>query len=136
MLNKSLDKLVTDINKRFGNTRWQPIDYIKGLPFEEVTALFRVANIALITPLHDGMNLVAKEYIASKKSSGVLILSKTAGAAEELKDALLVNPNNTSEVVSALEQALAMSKKELRSRLKRMQKYLAQHTVQNWQLVL
>jgi trehalose 6-phosphate synthase/phosphatase len=131
-LKRRLDNLVVEINQEFGTARWQPIDYIDGLPFEEVTALFRVADVAFITPLRDGMNLVAKEFVASKKSDGVLILSETAGAAQELQDALLVDPKQPATVVEALLQALTMPKRELRRRLRHMQQHLATHTVQTW----
>jgi trehalose 6-phosphate synthase/phosphatase len=131
-LKKRLDNLVRAVNSEFGTNRWQPVDYINGLPFEEVTALYRVADVAFIAPLRDGMNLVAKEFVASKKRDGVLILSETAGAANELKDALLVNPKQLSSVVSALEQAITMPKRELRQRLSHMQNHLATHTVQAW----
>jgi trehalose 6-phosphate synthase/phosphatase len=131
-LKKRLDSLVIEINEQFGTKNWQPIDYIDGLPFEEVTALFRVADVAFIAPLRDGMNLVAKEFIASKKRNGVLILSETAGAAQELSDALLVDPKHPETVVKALEQAITMPKRELRARLHRMQKYLATNTAQAW----
>jgi trehalose 6-phosphate synthase/phosphatase len=131
-LKKQLDSLVKTINNQFGTEDWQPIDYIDGLPFEEITALFRVANVAFITPLKDGMNLVAKEFVASKHRDGVLILSETAGAAQELKDALLVDPKQRATVVNALQLALTMPKRELRRRLKRMQKQLANNTVNTW----
>ena len=78
---------------RYGTAKWQPVDYMNvSVPFEEVTALFQIADVAFIAPLRDGMNLAAKEFIASQHKSGVLILSETAGAAEELPDAILVNP--------------------------------------------
>jgi trehalose 6-phosphate synthase/phosphatase len=131
-LKKRINRLVVEINEQFSTKNWQPIDYIEGLPFEEVTALFRVADVAFITPLRDGMNLVAKEFIASKQKNGVLILSETAGAAQELPDALLVNPKQPETVVTALGQALSMPKRELRARLKRMQTHLAANTVQAW----
>lgn len=139
-LSKRLSGLVGEINTRYGTPKWQPVDYINETkPFEEVAALFQVADVAFITPLRDGMNLAAKEFIASrtagfwgKPNSGVLILSETAGAAEELRDALLVNPKRPEALVVALEQALEMSKRELRLRLRRMQQHLAAHTVQDW----
>lgn len=131
-LKKRLITLVTNINQEFGTPHWLPVDYIEGLPFEEVIALFRVADIAFIAPLRDGMNLVAKEFIASKEKDGILILSETAGAAQELQDAIIVNPKNTNEVVAALEQALSMPKHELRRRLKHMQEHLALNTVHTW----
>jgi trehalose 6-phosphate synthase/phosphatase len=132
-LSKKLDVLVEEINREFGTAKWQPIDYINtSTPFEEVTALFQIADVAFIAPLRDGMNLVAKEFIASQHRSGVLILSETAGAAQELPDAILVNPRKPQELVDALEQALNMRKRELRRRMKRMQQQLSTHTVQDW----
>lgn len=132
-LAKRLDNLAEEINSTFGTSRWQPLDYInESQPFEEVTALFRIADVAFITPLKDGMNLAAKEFVASNKGRGVLILSQTAGAAEELQDALIVNPRKPETLVQALEQALKMRKRELRGRLKRMRQSTATNTVQNW----
>jgi trehalose 6-phosphate synthase/phosphatase len=132
-LARRLDELVAEINKAYGRRGWQPVDYMNSAqPFEEVTALFAVADVAFIAPLRDGMNLAAKEFVASKRKHGMLILSETAGAAEELQDALIVNPLRPESLVNALQQALTMPKRELRSRLKNMQRYLAGHTVQNW----
>jgi trehalose 6-phosphate synthase/phosphatase len=132
-LQKHLEKRAAEINEAFGTSRWQPLDLkIEPLPFEQVNALYRVADVAFITPLRDGMNLVAKEYVASKRKSGVLVLSDTAGAAEELKDALLVDPTNTPAVAAALLQALKMPKNELRKRLKSMQQTTATNTIHTW----
>ena len=125
--------LSKEINQRFGTPNWQPIDYIdRAFSFEEVTALYQVADIAFIAPLRDGMNLMAKEFIASNNNKGVLILSETAGAAKELQDALLVNHRNPATLVAALNQAVTMRPREIRGRLKRMQKQLATNTVQVW----
>jgi len=132
-LAKKLDAMVDDINDTYGTARWKPVDYMDtAQPFEEVAALFAVADVAFIAPLRDGMNLVAKEYVASKRKSGVLILSETAGAAEELRDALIVNPLQAGSLVDGLQKALAMPKLELRSRLSNMQRQLATNTVQHW----
>jgi trehalose 6-phosphate synthase/phosphatase len=132
-LAKRLDVLVQEINATYGTAKWQPVDYMNvSVPFEEVTALFQIADVAFIAPLRDGMNLAAKEFIASKHKSGVLILSQTAGAAHELPDAILVNPKKPDELVDALQQALTMRRRELRARLKRMQQTLATNTVQDW----
>lgn len=132
-LAKQLQNLVDEVNNEFGTARWQPVDYInESVPFEDVTALFKIADVAFIAPIRDGMNLAAKEFIASKHKSGVLILSQTAGAAYELPDAILVNPRKPEELVDALQQALTMRRRELRARLKRMQQTLATNTVQDW----
>jgi trehalose 6-phosphate synthase/phosphatase len=132
-LSKRLAVLVGEINTKYGTPKWQPVDYMNvSQPFEEVTALFQIADVAFIAPLRDGMNLAAKEFVASKRKSGVLILSETAGAAEELQDALLVNHDRPETLVLALEQALKMRKRELRLRLRRMQHQLSTNTVQDW----
>jgi trehalose 6-phosphate synthase/phosphatase len=132
-LSDELKILVEKINKKFGNKKWTPVDYInEPVPFEHVTALFQIADVAFITPLRDGMNLAAKEFVASNKKNGVLILSSSAGAAEELTGAIIVDPNQPEDLVRALNQALRMRKRELRRRLKNMRKYLSTHTVQDW----
>ncbi len=132
-LTKQLSSLARRINKKYGTAKWQPVDYMNvSKPFEEVTALFHIADVAFIAPLRDGMNLAAKEFVASKRGKGVLILSETAGAAEELRDALLVDPKKPETLVSALEQALTMRRRELRRRLRHMQQQLAANTVQEW----
>lgn len=131
-LAKRVDKLAADINNQFGTKAWQPVDYIKGLPFHEVTALFQIADVAFVTPLRDGMNLVAKEYIASRRKNGVLILSDSAGAAQELHDALLVNVKKPETLVAALEQALSMHKLDIAGRFESMNQQIAGHTIHNW----
>ncbi len=132
-LSSKVDALVGAINQEFGTPDWQPIDYNnQGLSFEQVTALYQIADVAFVAPLRDGMNLVAKEYIASKKKHGVLILSDTAGAAHELQDALLVSHKKPATLVTALDQALHMRRREMKSRFGRMQRHLASHTVHTW----
>ncbi len=132
-LSKKLKQTAEDINNKWGTPIWQPIDYINtSMPFEEVTALFQIADVAFITPLRDGMNLVAKEFVAGAKKNGMLILSETAGASNELQDALIVNPRKPEELADALHQALNMRRRELRRRLKRMRHTLAANTVQDW----
>ncbi|MDL2341525.1 MAG: bifunctional alpha,alpha-trehalose-phosphate synthase (UDP-forming)/trehalose-phosphatase [Patescibacteria group bacterium] len=132
-LSKKVDDLVAAINHEFGTPKWQPVDYNnQGLNFEALTALFQIADIAFIAPLRDGMNLVAKEYIASKKKNGVLILSETAGAAHELQDALLVSHKKPASLVAAIDQALHMRRREARGRFRRMQRHLADNTVHTW----
>ncbi|MBA2278876.1 bifunctional alpha,alpha-trehalose-phosphate synthase (UDP-forming)/trehalose-phosphatase [Candidatus Saccharibacteria bacterium] len=133
-LRSKLESLVKEINTKYGTLIWKPVDYIYGsLSFDKLTALYQIADIAFITPLRDGMNLVAKEYLASQKyKNGVLILSKTAGAAEELTHALLVDPEERPSMVQALHKAIIMPSKELKNRVDTMQKYLSQHTVHDW----
>jgi trehalose 6-phosphate synthase/phosphatase len=133
-LKKQVESLVTDINETFGYAGWLPVDYkYETLPYERVVALYKIADVAFITPLRDGMNLVAKEYVASKQSkNGVLILSETAGAAEELTNAILVNPRRRPAMVAALNKALTMPNLELKKRLSAMQSQLSKNTVQKW----
>jgi trehalose 6-phosphate synthase/phosphatase len=132
-LSVKLKEAAEKINTDWGSAKWQPIEYISiSIPFEEVTALFHIADVAFITPLRDGMNLVAKEYVASAKRNGVLILSETAGASQELHDAIIVNPRKPEELAESLQQALNMRRRELRKRLKRMRHQLSTNTVQDW----
>ncbi|MDB5166095.1 MAG: trehalose-6-phosphate synthase [Candidatus Saccharibacteria bacterium] len=133
-LKVSVEKLVRDINDTYATKRWLPVDYMfTSLPFETLSALYQLADVAFIAPIRDGMNLVAKEYVASKNGKkGVLILSSTAGAAEELSDALIVDPKKPATSVAALKHALTMPKDELRLRLKNMQKQISDFTVHEW----
>jgi trehalose 6-phosphate synthase/phosphatase len=133
-MKQELDERVGHINGRFGSTKWVPIIYqYRSVDFETLVALYRLSPVALITPLRDGMNLVAKEYLASKPDGkGVLILSEMAGAARELGEALIINPNHESEIVSALRQALAMSDEEQLSRNRPMQERLKSYDARRW----
>lgn len=133
-LRDEIEKAISRINGAYGSVEWTPISYqFKNLPFEQIVALLTRADIALLTPLRDGMNLVAKEYVAAKqKTSGVLILSEMTGAVDELPEALRINPNDTDSVVQALKLALKMSQKEKRTRLLAMQRRLSRYTVQRW----
>lgn len=109
-LRRQIDESVGRINGRFGQPAWTPILYLyRSLPFEQLVPLYRLADVALVTPLRDGMNLVAKEYLASHPDgTGVLVLSETAGAAEELGEALIVNPHDEEEMIETLHQAVQM----------------------------
>lgn len=133
-LKDKLDKLVKDVNKEFGKPGWKPIDYMyDSLPFEHVTALYKRADIAFIAPLRDGMNLVAKEYVASQQHrQGVLILSQTAGAAQELKGAVMVDPTNHASLVRGLTRAVDISKTNWKGRIKKLRKHVQTATVQSW----
>ena len=112
------------INGRFGDEMWSPVNYLyKALPQAKLAALYKISEICLVTPLRDGMNLVAKEYVSCKeKETGVLILSKFTGAAEEMKKySILVNPYDIEEVADSINEALNMhgnTKKMLISRLR------------------
>ena len=114
-IRERLDELSGRINGEFAGVDWVPIRYVnQGYPREELAGFYRAAEIALITPLRDGMNLVAKEYVAAQdpEDPGVLILSRFAGAALQLKDALLVNPYSKEEISDAIMRALQMPKAE------------------------
>lgn len=129
-----LEERISTINGKFSTLQWQPIIYrYNHLSFEELAALYQAANVALITPLRDGMNLVAKEYVASCSSqAGVLILSELTGAASELNEALLVNPTDSSEVAGAIAHSLSMPVFEQKQRMALMQKRLKDYDVVRW----
>lgn len=133
-LKKRVEALVGNINAQYSTALWQPVEYLyQSMPFEQLSALYRRADVAFIAPLRDGMNLVAKEYVASKHGrDGVLVLSSTAGAAEELKGAIMVDPTKPNSLVHGLKRALTMPQAELRKRLRTMQEHLAVATVQSW----
>lgn len=131
-LRKVVEESVSRINGTYGSVDWTPISYrFQNLPFDELVAIYAAADIGLVTPLRDGMNLVAKEYVAVRKT-GVLILSELTGAVSELPEALHVNPNNAREVAATIKQALTMTKTEQRVRMAAMQKRLSRYTVQRW----
>ncbi|MDX2286700.1 MAG: bifunctional alpha,alpha-trehalose-phosphate synthase (UDP-forming)/trehalose-phosphatase [Bacteroidia bacterium] len=133
-LKEEIDELVGRINGEYGRLNWIPIRYYyRSFPFTSLCALYRVSPVALITPLRDGMNLVAKEYVASKQAdSGVLILSEMAGAAHELSEALIINPNDANQIGQALAAALEMPLEEQRSRLEVMQGKIKRYNVKHW----
>lgn len=118
-LARELDRLAGDINGRFAEFDWTPLRYLtRAAQRRTLAGFYRVARVALVTPLHDGMNLVAKEFVAAQdsKDPGVLILSRFAGAAEEMKEAVLVNPYDPDAIAEALHEALTMKLEERRAR--------------------
>jgi glucosylglycerol-phosphate synthase len=135
-LRVEVDRTVGRINGRFSTLDWVPVRYFyRSLPFEEVIAHYAACDVAWITPLRDGLNLVAKEFVAAKKASGgtgVLILSEFAGAAVELHGALLTNPYDGHAMTSALHQALTMREDERAYRTARMAMIVAEHDVARW----
>ena len=134
LLKQQTDELVGQINGRFGDMDWMPIVYLyRSLPFHELAALYSISHVAIITSLRDGMNLVAKEYLAVKNErKGVLILSETTGAVKELNDALVINPTNQDEMVEALRKALDMPRDEQLERNGMMQKRLKRYGIVEW----
>jgi len=134
-LKHEVDELVGQINGEYAAFDWTPIKYFyRSLQFPDLTTLYHQTDIALITPLRDGMNLVAKEFVASKEESkkGVLILSEMAGASNELTEALSVNPQDANDIVDTLVEALQMDEDEQRQRLEEMQKKLKKYNVRHW----
>lgn len=130
-----IERSVTHINGEFGGTGWMPVHYLhRSIPRDELIALYRAASTALITPLKDGMNLVAKEYCASRSDNdGVLILSEFAGAAPQLKSgAILVNPYDEIGVGSALNRAIHMTRSERRTRMSRLRAGIRRHDILHW----
>ncbi|MEN8117410.1 MAG: bifunctional alpha,alpha-trehalose-phosphate synthase (UDP-forming)/trehalose-phosphatase [Bacteroidota bacterium] len=133
-LKRELDELVGRINGKFGTIGWMPVWYFyKSLTRDEMIELYHCANIALITPTRDGLNLNAKEYIACKTDkTGVLILSEMAGAAKELGESLIVNPNSRTEVAETIHQALNMPVAEQVKRNSILQKRLKIYNEERW----
>jgi len=133
-LKRDTDELVGRVNGEFSTVSWTPIWYFyRSLPFNNLIDLYSSAHVAMITPVRDGMNLVAKEYVATRtEQDGVLILSEMAGASKELNESLLVNPNNFEELADTLKYALEMPKNEQKSRMKILQKRLKRYTVEKW----
>jgi len=130
---KEIEEKIGTINGKYSTISWQPIIYrYNHLSFNELIALYHAADAALVTPIRDGMNLVAKEYIASCSDRGVLILSELAGAASELNEALLVNPTDVVDVASAINKALIMPLPEQQKRIVAMQKRLQDYDVVKW----
>ncbi|MDN5848714.1 MAG: trehalose-6-phosphate synthase [Nitrococcus sp.] len=134
-LRRNVEQLVSEINGQFTEPGWVPIHYMyHSLSWEDLLAHYRIASIALITPLKDGMNLVAKEYCAAQvDEDGVLILSEFAGAAAELKTgALLVNPHDIASTAESIYQAFIMPKDERLERMRRLRRTIRNHDVFDW----
>lgn len=133
-LRETIEQKVSRINGEFATTDWVPIIYrYQSVDFNELTSLYALADVMMVTPIRDGMNLVAKEYIASRhNSTGVLLLSEMAGVATEVPEALLVNPNSAHQVAAAIKGALTMSVEEQRKRMRIMQARISEYTIDKW----
>jgi len=133
-LKNEVDVLVGNINGEFGTLNWTPVIYFyRSMPFENLIELYSSAEVALLTPLRDGMNLVAKEYIAAKvNQKGMLVLSEMAGAAKELGEAISVNPNNYDSTAQAIYTALTMSDEERMKRMRTMQQRIKRYDIHKW----
>ncbi|MDD2714595.1 MAG: bifunctional alpha,alpha-trehalose-phosphate synthase (UDP-forming)/trehalose-phosphatase [Candidatus Wallbacteria bacterium] len=134
-LKKQIDEYVGRLNGKYSTIHWNPVIYqFRSLSFKALSAVYGISDVALITPLRDGMNLVAKEYLAShgKDGDGVLILSEMAGAAPEMREAIIVNPNHRDEIAAAIKNALEMPKEEQISRNRPMLARLQRYNIIRW----
>ncbi|HTQ34242.1 MAG TPA: trehalose-6-phosphate synthase [Stellaceae bacterium] len=134
-INQTVNTLVGQINGRYGEPAWTPIRYVnRAYSRASLAALYRMARVGLVTPLRDGMNLVAKEYVAAQDPDdpGVLVLSLFAGAAEELDGALLINPHEPEAIASTIDTALRMPIAERQARYRRMYRHLAVNDIDRW----
>jgi alpha,alpha-trehalose-phosphate synthase [UDP-forming] len=133
-MRNQVEQLTGRINGEFGRPGWTPVLYLyRNLPPEELVAYYRAADVMVVTPLRDGMNLVCKEYVASRvDGDGVLVLSEFAGAAQELSDAIIVNPHDLDGTADALERAMTMPPKEARRRMARMRAVVERQDVFGW----
>lgn len=134
LLKSEVDELVGRINGRFGGVNYTPVWYFfRSLPFDNLIELYSTSDVALITPVRDGMNLVAKEYIASRvNQTGVMIISEMAGVSKETGEAIIINPNNELEIAEAISQALKMPLQEQRERMQFLQKRISRYNVFKW----
>jgi trehalose 6-phosphate synthase/phosphatase len=134
VLKEEVDRLVGHLNGRWSTMEWTPVRYLyRSLPFTRLAALYAAADVAFVTPLRDGMNLIAKEYCAARRhDDGVLILSETAGAAKELGEALLVNPRDADAMVASLHRALEMPEEEQAERMRAMRHRLRRYDIFRW----
>jgi len=129
-----IDQTVGAINANYGNIYWQPIIYqYRSMPYHELVGMYTASDVALITPVRDGMNLVSKEYIASRKDSqGVLILSEMAGAAAELGESLIINPLDNQDIADAIQKAFKMSVEEQTKRMNAMRERIREYDIFAW----
>jgi trehalose 6-phosphate synthase/phosphatase len=131
---KELELLVSRINGRYATPSWTPIQYLySSVDADELLALYRAADVMLVTPVRDGMNLVSKEFVAARGDElGVLVLSEFAGAADELTDALIVNPYDVDGVSAAMHRALVMDGSERRRRMRALRDRVFKNDVHQW----
>lgn len=131
---KIIDEYIGSLNSRLGNFRWQPVIYqYNALNFDELIAMYTSCDLALITPIRDGMNLVAKEFVASRKDQkGVLVLSEMTGAIKELSGALSINPTDIEEIAEQIKTGLEMSDEEQSKRMIIMQERIKKYDVTDW----
>src|SRR5262249_21060047 len=133
-LNEKAEQVAARINERFGHGNYRPVILLRAHHQPPVVfRYYRAAELCYVSSLHDGMNLVAKEFVASRDDErGVLVLSQFTGAARELTEALIVNPYDTEEASSALAKALSMPVVEQRDRMRAMRAYVQEFNVYRW----
>jgi trehalose 6-phosphate synthase len=133
-LNEEIDGLAAHINAKYRSGDWTPVRILRAHHgAEDVFAGYRAASVCVVSSLHDGMNLVAKEFVAARDDrQGVLILSLFTGAAREMQDALLVNPYATDAFADALNTALTMAPEEQQRRMQRLRAQVAEHNIFRW----
>lgn len=133
-LKEEVDLLVGRINGKYSRLNWTPVHYFyRSFPLAALSAFYRMSHVAMVTPMRDGMNLVCKEYIASRlDQKGVLILSEMTGSSKELSDALIVNPNNMEQLIGAIHEALTMPEDEQVKRMDIMQQSLKRYNIHAW----
>jgi alpha,alpha-trehalose-phosphate synthase [UDP-forming] len=134
LLQEEIENLVDEINRKWGTGSWRPVIFIgRHVTRFPLAALHRMADFCIVSSLHDGMNVVAKEYVASRfDEDGVLILSDFAGASRELTDAIVVNPFNEEELADAIRQAIEMPREERARRMKKMRAVVAENNIYRW----
>lgn len=134
LLKEEVDRLVGSINGRWSSMDWVPVRYLyRSLGFDQLVGMYAASDVCCVTPLRDGMNLIAKEYCAAcNDDDGVLMLSEMAGAARELREAVIVNPNDPEAMVEALHASLEMPEDERRLRMRAMRDRVGRYTVQRW----
>lgn len=133
-LKREIDRIVSKINARYQTLEWQPVLYLyRSISPELLSALYQTADVCLVTPLRDGMNLVSKEYVASRTDEkGVLILSEMAGASKELTEAIIINPNDIEQLAHAIFRALEMPIAEQRERMHAMRATVKKFDIHQW----
>jgi len=131
-MKRQIEETVGRVNGRFQQPHWTPIIYIsRHLPSDEIMMLYRIADVAMVTPVIDGMNLVAKEYVAVN-DQGVLILSEFAGASEEMNSAIIVNPYDVESMTDAIGRAFAMTQEERERHIQSLRSIVKEHDIFWW----
>ncbi len=133
-LNEEIEQLVNEVNWKYQTDGWSPILHVNtDVPLTTLQAWYRLAHVCVVSSLHDGMNLVAKEYVSSRiQDDGVLVLSHFTGAARELTEALLVNPYNLDELAEAVHQSVIMIPEEQQRRMRKLRAHLKEHNIFHW----